>query len=309
MAATDSPLKRLVTTFIDDFAPWLLESEVSSVTPYNIELYAEPDPIRADQVFVVQLADERTVILHIEFQGRRTEIPMKLRELDYLSRLALKFRDIELYSVVFYVGKGAGRHDTGKYQIKNPAGGLSLSWEYKVIRLWETKAQKLLALGKPALLGLIGQTEITEPKVLLPEVVAQVKTVSDAEEQKRLFTEMMLLIDDKEILNMLERLIEEEGLLLDTPMMRRLRNQGHEDALKEGFQSGLEKGKLEKSRHDLLKTLDLRFDPKVSIHQKISDQLDRIESGAILDSLFTAALQCQTIADFQTTLNSTQKPH
>ncbi len=87
---------------------------------------------------------------------------------------------VGLYSVVFYVGKGAGRHDTGKYQIKNPAGGLSLSWEYKVIRLWETKARKLLALGKQALLGLIGQTEITEPEELLPEVVAQVKTVSDA---------------------------------------------------------------------------------------------------------------------------------
>ncbi len=103
---------------------------------------------------------------------------------------------------------------------------------------------------------------------------------------------------------MLEIVIEEEGLLLDTPMMRRLRSQGHEEALKEGFQSGLEKGKLEKSRQVLLKTVDLRFDPTVSIHQHISEQLDRIDSGAILDSLFTAALQCQTIADFKTRLNS-----
>ncbi|HID98819.1 MAG TPA: hypothetical protein EYP59_00825 [Thiotrichaceae bacterium] len=99
---------------------------------------------------------------------------------------------------------------------------------------------------------------------------------------------------------MLERVIEEEGLLLDTPMMRRLRSQGHEEA----FESGLEKGKLDKSRQNLLKTVDLRFDPTVSIHQDISEQLERIDSGAILDSLFTAALQCQTIADFKTRLNS-----
>jgi len=40
MAATDSPLKRLVTTFINDFAEWLLKSEVAFVTPQNIELHA-----------------------------------------------------------------------------------------------------------------------------------------------------------------------------------------------------------------------------------------------------------------------------
>jgi hypothetical protein len=91
--------------------------------------------------------------------------------------------------------------------------------------LWKTKAQELLDLGKPALLG-GGLMEITDPEDVLPKVVAQAKTVSDAEKQKRLFTEMILLIDDEEILNMLERLIEEEGLLLDTPMMRRLRTQG-----------------------------------------------------------------------------------
>jgi predicted transposase YdaD len=136
MAATDSPLKRLVTTFIDDFATWLLESEVDSVTPHNIELYAKPDPVRADEVFTVKLASGRTIILHIEFQGRRSEIPMPLRELDSLSRLALKFQDMELYSVVFYVGKGAGQDDTGIHEITNPKGEITLNWQYKVIRLW-----------------------------------------------------------------------------------------------------------------------------------------------------------------------------
>ena len=125
MAATDSPLKRLITTFIDDFAVWLLESEVVVVTPHNIELYAHSDPIRADQLFTVKLADGRTVILHIEFQGRRSAVPMYLRELDSLSRLGLQFRDFEIYSVVFYVGKGAGRHDTGIHEIKNPTGGIT----------------------------------------------------------------------------------------------------------------------------------------------------------------------------------------
>jgi hypothetical protein len=75
---------------------------------------------------------------------------MSLRELDSLSRLALKFRDLEIYSVVFYVGNGAGRHDTGSHQIKNPSGDLTLSWRYKMIRLWKMNAQELVNMGKPA---------------------------------------------------------------------------------------------------------------------------------------------------------------
>jgi len=41
----------------------------------------------------------------------------------------------------------------GSHQIKNPTGGLTLSWQYKVIRLWKMNAQELIDMGKPALLG------------------------------------------------------------------------------------------------------------------------------------------------------------
>jgi len=79
------------------------------------------------------------------------------------------------------------------------------------------------------LLGLIGQTQITEPEVLLPKVVSMVKTVQDAEMQKRLLSETMLLINDEEILTMLENLIEADEVLEETPLMRRLRTQGGEE--------------------------------------------------------------------------------
>jgi hypothetical protein len=288
MAATDSPLKRLITTFIDDFAMWLLESEVVVVTPHNIELYALSDPIRADQIFTVKLADGRSVILHIEFQGRRSEVPMPLRELDSLSRLGLKFRDFEIYSVVFYVGKGAGRNDTGSHQIKNPTGGITLSWQYKVIHLWKMNAEELMNMGKPALLGLIGQTQITDPEVLLPKVVERLKSISDAEMQKRLLSEMMLLINDEKVLTMLENLIEANDILEETPLMRRLRSQGGE----------------ERSRHDILKIVELRFKPLLPFYQQIEQQLAGISNGTKLDVLLTTAVQCDTIADFQKTLDN-----
>ena len=74
MAATDHPLKRLVSLFIDDFATWLLNCPVRETRPLNVELAA--DILATDQVFRVTLPDGRVLVLHIEFQGRRSHPPM-----------------------------------------------------------------------------------------------------------------------------------------------------------------------------------------------------------------------------------------
>ena len=51
----------------------------------------------------------------------------------------------------------------GDYHSGCPDSGLTLAWRYRVIRLWLMPAEELLALGRPALLTLIGQTRIAEP--------------------------------------------------------------------------------------------------------------------------------------------------
>src|SRR5215475_11902628 len=133
MASTDSPLKRLVSTFTIDFAAWLLKTQVREASSLNIELPGET--LAVDQVFHVVLADGRQVILHIEFQGRRSHPPMPWRMLEYISRLAVTYR-LPLWSVVFYVGTGAGVDDTGRYEIQGPAAVSSLVWHYQVVHLW-----------------------------------------------------------------------------------------------------------------------------------------------------------------------------
>ncbi|NJL33819.1 MAG: hypothetical protein HC893_08115, partial [Chloroflexaceae bacterium] len=50
MAATDHPIKRLVMLAQLDFAAWLLDASVVSVTTRQGELTAMPDPIDTDQV-------------------------------------------------------------------------------------------------------------------------------------------------------------------------------------------------------------------------------------------------------------------
>jgi hypothetical protein len=163
------------------------------------------------------------------------------------------------------------------------------------------KSEELVEMDKPTLLGLIGQTQITEPETLLPKVVKMVKTLPKVEMQKRLFTEMLLLIEDKEVLKMLERLIENENLLLNTPMMRRLRTQG--------FEEGLEKGGLNKSHADILKIVDVRFQPQSPLRQQFEQQLALIVNETMLDMLLMTAVQCQTIVEFQTLLDSANKTH
>jgi len=142
MADTDSPLKQLFSAFITDFAAWLLQADVRDAHPLNIELPAEM--LAADQVFHVTLADERTLVLHIEFQGRTSHQPMEWRMLEYMTRLAYTHR-LNLRSVVIYVGRGAGAGDTGRYQVNGPDGTPTLTWQYDVIRLWQMRAEELLA--------------------------------------------------------------------------------------------------------------------------------------------------------------------
>ena len=95
MAATDHPLKRLVSTFITEFASWLWSTPVRAARPLNVELPA--DILMTDQVFQVTLDDGRALVLHIEFQGRRSQPPMRWRMLEYMhaARRGLSFASLE----------------------------------------------------------------------------------------------------------------------------------------------------------------------------------------------------------------------
>ena len=120
--------------------------------------------------------DGSQTLLHIEIQGRRNEHPMNRRMLNYNNAIVQNELDISdglLCSVVIYVGKGAGKNDNGEHTIDCPLGGKTLMWRYRVIRLWEIKAETLLEMDKPSLLALVGQTHIDNPRELLPKVIRE----------------------------------------------------------------------------------------------------------------------------------------
>ena len=288
MASTDSPLKRLVSTFITDFATWLLKAQVREARPLNIELPGET--LAVDQVFRVVLADGRQVILHIEFQGRRSHLPMPWRMLEYISRLAQTYR-LELLSVVFYVGRGAGADDTGHHQVQSPTGSVTLLWQYEVIRLWQMPAEDLLALGRPALLALVGQTQVAQPEVVFPAVVARLRQEPDRERQRQLLTALLALITQEEWIHMVERALElEDELLAESPFLRRIQERARTA------------GSLTAWQRAILETLAVRFTFPEAVRESVEQRLATITDEAQLAALHTVAVQSTQLADFLASL-------
>ncbi|MCE7982726.1 MAG: hypothetical protein DYG89_16200 [Caldilinea sp. CFX5] len=290
MAETDDPLKRLFHTSIKDIAAWLLEAEVVDAQTVNIELPGG-EPVRADHLFRVLLATGRTALLHIEFQGRSSRKPMKWRMLDYITRVVEAERELDLYSVVFYVGEGVGARDTGEHEIKAPDGSNTLRWKYRVVHLWKLKAEELLALARPGLLPLIGQTQMSNVDALVPDVVTQLKAVEDQELQGRLFTTLVALVDDERILAMLEKLIDSEEFVVDTPYLRRVRA--------ERAAARVEVARLTRQQ-DILNIIVLRLNPPIITYRELEKAITAIEDDTALEQLFVAAVQTDTLDNFLT---------
>ena len=253
--------------------------------------------------------------------------------LEYMVRLAHAHR-LDLWSVVIYVGHGAGAGDVGRYQVNGPDGTLTLAWQYRVMRLWQMRAEELLAVGRPALLALVGQTQIEAPETVLPEVVARVQSIPEPEMRGRLLSALTALIPEEEIVAMVERLIDREELLLDTPFLRRLREEARQEArqealrrscrrsyegrieghaeglhagLAEGHTVGRVEGALAARRRSILDVLVLRFDPPASVYQQIERHLETISAEAPLAQLLAAATLVESVADFRTALGNEQR--
>ncbi len=305
MPPIDNPLKMLITAFSRVFAEWLLGTPVQAVRPLNVELPASAS--RSDMVFDVIQAEGQRVLLHLEQQGRRSRRPMPWRMLEYMTRLSLRELghempdgSVRLHSVVIYTGAGAGLNDTGAYHILGQGEGSSLSWRYQPLLLWQMEAEELLALGQPAFLPLVGQTRLDRPERVLPKVLTQIRRVTSESERGRLLTALASLMSDEEVLAMVEKMLEPaEELLLDTPYLRRIREQGKEVGLLEGKEVGL----IEGLREAILEALTVRFDPVASEYRGVSQQLVDLTDREKLHLLLTTAIQVEDMATFTSRLS------
>jgi hypothetical protein len=175
------------------------------------------------------------------------------------------------------------------YQVNGLEGAPTLAWRYRVLRLWQMPAEALLATDRVAPLALVGQTQITHPEVTLPAVVARMRRVAEGEQRGRLLTAFLALLPDEEMVSMVERVLEEEDLLLelDLPYLRRLREKSRTE--------GRAEGRAEGGAEMLLRLLHVRFgplsedvtarvnaaDPETLLHWS-----ERVLSASTLDAVF-----------------------
>jgi hypothetical protein len=129
-----------------------------------------------------------------------------------------------------------------------------------------------------------------KPTETLPEVVRQLREVEDKALRKRLFTSMIALLNDKEMAQMVERLLEEDELLLDTPWLRKIRTQVRAAAV------------VERRVQDILNILKWRFDPPISEYEAIDKALQVIRDESWLEALLKLAIEVKTIEEFRTEL-------
>jgi hypothetical protein len=144
----------------------------------------------------------------------------------------------------------------------------------------------VLAMGRPALLALVGQTRITQPEVVLPQVIDTFKTVPDREQQYRLFNAFVDLMGDEELLTMVEKMLENEELLIDTPFLRRMQREREQTM-----------------RQNILEILQMRFSLTAEHGQQIKAVLEQMTGEPRLHALFQAAVQLERLAAFQAVLD------
>jgi predicted transposase YdaD len=241
MAETDTPLKIFTRYFIKDVAAWLLQRTVLAAHELSTELASEP--LYADLLFELTLDDGQDVLLHLEFQGRSSSPSMPLRELLYLARLTAKYNLPKvLESFVIYVEKNAGSADTGSYQVMRLDGSPAIAWRYTPIALWKTPANVLLALEKPSVVPLAALMKIEDPKATAEKMVEIVHRVENEEERRLLWASTISLMSNKECLEMIQQLIGNDTLLLDTPFLMELREKAESDGYTKGTTDGYTKG-------------------------------------------------------------------
>jgi len=103
---------------------------------------------------------------------------------------------------------------------------------------------------------------------------------------------------------------------LDTPFLRRIREEGWQEGREEGRRTGWTEGihagllegqtagALMARRRSILETLAWRFDPPVTVYQQIERVLETITDESHLAELLVAAVRAASIAEFQSALSA-----
>ena len=123
--------------------------------------------------------------------------------------------------------------------------------------------------------------------MVLPVVLARLRQVPDSEACGRLLTALVAFLPREDIVTMVERLLEDETLLLDMLYLRRIREQGREEGL------------LAARRRSIVDALTLRFAPSAAVLQQVAQYVETLTDEAAIERLFAAVIRSASLTEFQ----------
>jgi hypothetical protein len=150
----------------------------------------------------------------------------------------------------------------------------------------------------------------------VPQAVAALGQIIDADQRSRLFGLLVSLIRDEEVMAMAERLITriERDPWLNTPFLRRLRTEGRVEGRVEGRTEGRTEGRVEgrvEGRTEgeakglaaaVLDTLSIRLAPPAPTYRRLEAQVAGLTDPMRLRELLGVALRATDVAEFEAAL-------
>jgi len=280
----DSPLKRLVEDYPQDFVSWLL-NQATFERVLKTELSHRI--IHADMLLEVTKQGQRCA-LHLEFQAE-SDPHMAKRLWEYNVRATIQY-GCPVYSYVVYLKKNVQAIGS-PYQIVLPDGQEVHRFQFGVIELAEIEPEDLQRVGAKALLPLMPLTRGGKRHEVVDAAIASLAPsgeVPDAELLVFTFEFASLVFNEESDRQWLKRRFSVfNDILRETWVFQEIMQEGEEKGLKKG---------LEELRRTLLDVVQARF-PELSFLAR--GQIAFVEDLEVLRSLIVKMSTAQSMEEAQ----------
>lgn len=247
--------------------------EIAGILPVEPEVTLRPlerevagPALRTDQLFAYQYVIDWVV--HIEFEARWQRAVMPGRMARYQKVITLEYPGVEVNSVVFVL-RPEGCPEAGEYRHREGEFSPVTEVRYRIIRMWELDASRILAGGDDVLLPVAALMDTTDDQVR--QIASRVSGNREAAAE---FLALAVVRYDKDQI---------EKILGDNPMFTKAilkESWAVQELIREGRDQGRDEGRAKEARETLARVLANRF-PGLDM----APELDAISDAAVLQNL------------------------
>ena len=301
----DNGTRRLMAICAQDLVDWLLPGAFCTG---KLSDKFESFDIEADAMQETLFYD-RLALVHVEFQSG-SDTSMAQRLLEYLVMAYRRYK-CPVISYVIYLRKCAV--PTPPLVLTLPNGEECLRLNYKVIALWETPYEELLAKGLKGLIPLVPLAHNGKRRDVVEELIMRLLPAHDTVEKEllallQLFTSLAFGVENEESQEWLKRRFKVlNDILRETPAYQWILQEGREEGFLKGLLEGKEKGLLEGQKEErqkvllslcevLVKMVQGRFPQLSSLATK---QVDRIQDVEKIEDLLVKISTSSTLEQVQ----------